>query len=147
MANRGLTLKFDLKNTRQLLKKYEEVATNDEIKEEIQHFADEVKTAILLQYISTYSTNPAMIRRRTYRLERALDYAAVLKKGKDALLMKVTKDKLWPLGTGEIYYAKIQEEGSITLPARQFIAAGYTFIQENLPDFLRDLYKKILGKY
>jgi hypothetical protein len=116
----------------------------DQIEDVLYKVGQDVRDAILFQYIGTYSLNPRVVAIRTYRLEHALEYVNVTKTKMGAKL-EVTSPSLWPLGRGTLKYAKVQEEGGVSnwglqLPAREFLLAGVNAMQEHAYAAILDAY-------
>ena len=127
------------------------------------------KNSIVETYISTYSNKPITVSKRTFSLEKALDYYYVKKNG-NTVYMAVTRSWLWPLGSGiylgggqyygrSLHYALTQEEGGEaeyvtasgeripkpnwgTIHPRHFILAGRMALENYAPAARLAAYKR-----
>ena len=128
-----IRMHINLSNTRRKIKNWEQrldgTHPEDNIKIFLQEFMTDVREAIVIQYIHTYSKNPKMIARRTYRLEKALNFDNVRQTSRFGWTGTATRQSMWPLGAGEPWYAIVQEDWITKSGPRAFLLEGDSYIK------------------
>lgn len=140
-----LHLHFNLANTKARVRywkaRLDGTYPGDNIKTFLHEFIDRVRMEVLFQYITTYSHKEYNIKRRTFYLERQLNFSRVYQTSRFGWSADATKTSLHPLGAGDPFYAIFQETGTVHgIQARDFILAGDRYINEN---FDRELANKL----
>lgn len=154
MPKSEIRFRFSLAKAEKRVKKlvgHFDGSQGEQVSEVLAQVGDEVRNIILAQYVSTYSQHPRVVAMRTYKLEDALNYVDVVKVGKYGWGLKVTKDTLWPLGSGPLSYAEVQELGGITnwkllISARDFLLAGVNAIAGKIEPALEAAYERWISE-